>query len=176
MRVDFSAEMSSATFKCCGTSTSDPSFGVPLLATSNNDGGGTFELEVPADAPIGSYAMKLVCATQPNDQAFQLEINDALAPVVSGIDKTEIAPGETLVISGEHLDGVSSVTATRRSDGAFAFCDIDQASQTAGSISCSFSNIQDSADATDVYVLDVSNETCGSAVNRPTFLVTTPTL
>jgi hypothetical protein len=169
VHVPFGASDSTATFTCCGVSTSSPAFGAALPSVSNFDGGGDLLLEVPSDAPFGSYAVNLTCPTQPSNHAFALEINDAAAPIVTGAT-AQIASGDTLVVSGENLDTLTSITAVRPSDGTVSFCNIDLASQSATSVSCTFNSIPPSANDADVYVLDVANETCGAARNRPTLI------
>jgi hypothetical protein len=169
MKIDFSADASSDTFKCCASTTSDPSFGGAVLGVPNQDGGGAIWVEVPAAAPSGTFALNLVCPSDPSESAVSIEIHDQPAPVVSGISNQQIAPGEVVTISGENLGSVSSIMATSRS-GNIAFCDIDAQTQTASSVSCSFDAIAPSADETDLYTLEVADETCGYAQNRPTFL------
>lgn len=167
--VPYDVTTSSNSFHCCGVSTSKPAYGVPLAAESNQDGGGDLWFEVPADAPLGSYAMNVTCV-ESGQRVFALEINDAAPPVVTNAP-TITSAGATFTITGENLDTVTSITAFRLRDAAFAFCNIDGASQSATSVSCTFSAITKSTDANDFYVLDVSNDTCGAALNRPQFTV-----
>ncbi len=171
VHVPFDATDSTATFTCCGTSTSKPSYDALLQGLSNFDGGGDLLLPVPAEAPLGSYAMNVACPAQMGGQAFALEINDLAAPVVTDAT-TSMFPMDPLVITGENLGGVTAITAVKHDGSAIAFCNIDAASRTATSVTCSFDSIAPSKDAGDLYELDIASEQCGSAANRPSLLVT----
>lgn len=171
VHVPFDASDSTATFTCCGTSTSKPSFDAVLQGLSNFDGGGDLLLPVPLDAPLGSYAMNVACPTTVGGQAFALEVNDLAAPVVTDATAS-IFPNDPLVITGENLDGVTAITAIKHDGSAVAFCNIDAASRTTTSVTCSFNAISPSQDAGDLYELDIASDQCGSAANRPSLLVT----
>lgn len=171
VHVPFDASDSTATFTCCGTSTSEPSYDALLQGLSNFDGGGDLLLPVPADAPLGSYAMNVACPTQVGGQAFALEINDLAAPIVTDATAS-MFPKDPLVITGENLDGVTAITAVKLDGSSIAFCNIDAASRTTTSVTCTFNAITPSQDAADLYELDIASEQCGSAANRPSLLVT----
>jgi len=173
VRVPFGAETATATFTCCGTSTSDPAFGVPLLGVAHPESGGHFEFIVPSDAPFGNYALSLNCPTEPNEHSFAIEINDVPAPKVTAMP-AEIAPTDVVQIQGENLDRVFAVRARRSSDGSYFECIIQSEGQTASSISCSFESIPESVDDNDSYALEIESESCGVAADSPTFLVTHP--
>lgn len=170
VRVSFDITSSDNSFTCCGTTNSQPAYDASLTGESNQDGGGDLWFEVPANAPLGSYGMDVNCSDSA-DHSFSLEINDAAPPIVTGIPAF-ISPGDTVEITGENLADVASITAFRLRDATTAFCNIDAASQTATSVSCSFNSIPKSNDDSDFYVLEVANDTCGYALNRPQFIAT----
>jgi hypothetical protein len=173
MRVPFSAEDASASFTCCGSSTSVPAFELPLVGSYDFDGGGTFELVLPADAPFGTYAMNLICPTSQDGRAFAIEVNDAPTPVVHSIN-AEIAPTEAMLVKGEHLDTITSIGAFRLADGAYFECAFALADRKATSVACIFVDIPASQTRDDYYIIDVASETCGSAADAPLFLVSPP--
>lgn len=169
VHIGFDVVNSDNTFSCCGVSTSKPAFVKSLQGISNQDGGGDLLLAVQSDAPLGSYSLDITCPGQAAPEGISLEISDTAPPVVSDVT-AEIFPNDTLVITGENLDTVTSVMATNPSTGNTAFCNIDAQSTTATSLSCSFNAIP-ATNAGEAYILDVSNNACGSAQHRPTFIV-----
>ncbi len=167
VNVPFDATLTPDTFTCCGASTSTPAFSLELSGTSNHDGGGDLVFQVPEDAPFGSYALSLVCQTQPNDQGIAIEINDLVAPKVTSITE-QIAPTDVLHVVGEGLDGVSYVSAVDAGGTSVGEC-VSQQAPTATSLDCNFPNGLPAA----TYFLELYTEACGFAVS-PTFLVVDP--
>lgn len=170
VRVPFTAEAGDSALTCCGSSTSTPAFDVELTGAFN-DGSGTFEFEVPGDAPFGPYALEVTCQTNAVDPAFSLEINDADAPFVLSVSALIESTG-SMLIQGQHLGDVNRVGAFRATDGAYYECVFAAEDQSDTSIECSFDgNIPSSVDENDTFVIDVASEDCGSAKNPPSFLV-----
>jgi hypothetical protein len=169
IKVGFLAEVTPDTFTCCGASTSTPAFSLALSGTSDHDGGGYLSFQVPDDAPFGSYALSLVCQTQPNDQGIAIEINDSTAPKVTSIT-TQIAPTDALHVVGEGLDGVSFISAVEPGGTSIGEC-VPQQAPTATSLDCTFPNGLPAA----TYFLELYTEACGYAIS-PTFSVIDPAL
>jgi hypothetical protein len=167
--VPFDAILTPDTFTCCGASTSTPAFSLELSGTSNQDGGGDLVFQVPEDAPFGSYALSLVCQTQPNDQGIAIEINDLVAPQVTSIT-AQIAPTDVVHVVGAGLDGVSYVSAIEAGGAPVGECVPTQA-PAAESLDCTFPNGLPAA----TYFLELYTESCGYTVS-PTFSVVDPAL
>lgn len=168
LAVPFEADDASATFACCGVSTSRPRFGVSLEGAYNFEGGGLLELQVPEDAPFGSYQLDIDCPTTAGRQAITVQINDAAAPMVLSVS-AEITPSGPMVIAGKNLTPVH-VGAVRASDGSYFGCEPRQESATR--ITCDFGGaIPVSTDSNDVYYIDVVSDECGYAASPPAFTV-----
>lgn len=167
IKVGFLAQLTPDTFTCCGASTSTPAFSLELSGTSDHDGGGYLVFQVPEDAPLGSYALSLVCQAQPDDQGIAVEINDLVAPKVSSIT-AQIAPTDVVHVAGEGLDGVSYVGAVDAGGTSVGEC-VPQQAPTATSLDCTFPNGLPAA----TYSLELYTESCGYAVS-PTFSVVDP--
>jgi hypothetical protein len=165
VKVPFDVDVAADTFTCCGASTSSPAFTLSLDGTYNQDGGGDLVFEVPDDAPFGSYALNLVCQTQPNDQVIAIEINDLAAPTVTGLLSTEVLPTRTVSVTGENLEAVTYVNAVH-ADGTGFECVIQEQTHTATQLDCSFPN----GVPISSYFLELYTERCGYAVS-PTFMV-----
>ncbi len=171
LRVPFAATAAPSEFVCCGASTSDTSFALPINGTFNGEDGGTLELRVPSNAPYGTYGLQLDCQTQPNDQAIAISVSDSDAPVVLSISAL-VSPTSTMRITGQHLSGVTRVGAVRPPDPRYYECIVDPDGQSDTEISCNFDGeIPVSADATDLYFIDVEADNCGHAADPPPFLV-----
>lgn len=169
VRVPFTAEGGAEELTCCATSTSKPAFDVTLTG-GYVDGTGNLQFEVPGDAPFGTYGLDVSCLTNTEDPAFSIEINDADAPFVLSIS-AEIEPAAAMLMTGQHLSGVTQVGAFRLSDGAYYECLYAEEDQTDTSIECSFEDIPTSVDENDKYVIYVASEECGIARNAPEFRV-----
>jgi hypothetical protein len=92
-------------FVCCGVSDATPAYGLTIAAITDHDGGGTLNLELPADAPLGQQAIALTCPG--GTQSANIDVLGV--PVVTGTD-SPVKGGSTLTISGHNLSHVDSVS------------------------------------------------------------------
>jgi hypothetical protein len=170
VKVPFDAEDATAAFACCGVSTSEPEFGAQVQGAFSGETG-TLVFTVPSDAPLGTYALAMICPTDPTERSFAIEVNDAGAPEVLSVS-AEITPAGAMVVTGKNLQN-AKIGAVRASGEGYWECLVADSSDT--SVTCNFNgDIPISQDQDDSYFIDVYTEECGFAPNPPQFLVVAP--